>query len=667
MSSNKVDSDDVSRVVKEDVNSFLHRSDATSNRGCMADVDTQLEGDAVKGVNPRYVAYTTEVEDQIVEEIIEQDIHAKQHQLGTGKLNAAVEESASETLARMMHTERGRPTGAGIMLRRTGPVSVPASEPGAFPSGNSSLELDNTLHYMDNHSSPIPRTEHVQQSFIRTVSENLIEAREVSSEQWNLEIPEAAAVDPSLAGNTARHQKGILSAAVAAVAFAVLLCLILGVTLSILLIGQHPSNVTTPFSMGSSIEPSVILSVSPTVAPTLVLATFLANLPQSSLERLEDPFSAQSQAYRWLLNHQNISNLDDWRKRQLFALAVFYYSFGGQHWPEAARRSWLDDTISECNWFSNEFGYFDEDGIYHVLQKHDESHNFGVDICNEQGEFQSIVVDRLDLVVHPLQPSIPPEIGLLSSLVVLACSESTLSVPIDSLLPPELFQLPNLQVLDFSMNGLTGTIPTELGLASNLGVLILYSNELTGTIPIELGELAFLEDLLVEENQLTGSIPRELGRLTSLYFLSAYSNLLSGTIPTELGLQTSLEIAIVDVNILTGPIPSELGLMTNLMRFWAHHNSLSGSIPPEIDSLVANHSMHLLTIANNSLSGTVSDVICAMGNFDVEVDQYETVNGSSSFGVTFDCNSNLCGCTWCPCDPGSRKVSAATDKGESQP
>lgn len=108
---------------------------------------------------------------------------------------------------------------------------------------------------------------------------------------------------------------------------------------------------------GATVNPAVSPSIPPTAAVTAVpitaLDTLLQNLPNSTQENLLDPRTAQSQAYNWLVNHPNISSLEEWRKEQLFALAIFYYAFAGPHWPEYASKSWLDVTKPEflsCRW-----------------------------------------------------------------------------------------------------------------------------------------------------------------------------------------------------------------------------------------------------------------------------------------------------------------------------
>ena len=67
-----------------------------------------------------------------------------------------------------------------------------------------------------------------------------------------------------------------------------------------------------------------------------------------------------------------------------------------------------------------------------------------------------------------------------------------------------------------SPNDLSGPIPPELGRLAKLSVLALGSNGLTGPIPPELGNLASLERLHLFDNDLSGSVPPELSNLDSL-------------------------------------------------------------------------------------------------------------------------------------------------------
>lgn len=106
---------------------------------------------------------------------------------------------------------------------------------------------------------------------------------------------------------------------------------------------------------------------------------------------------------------------------------------------------------------------------------------------------------------------------------------------------------------------ITGIIPPELGNLSQLEILNLGRNTLTGTIPPELGNLTKLEALYLTENNLTGSIPPELGNLASLESLELSSNLLSGSIPLELGNLENLRVLMLHRNYdLSGCVPAEL-------------------------------------------------------------------------------------------------------------
>lgn len=48
---------------------------------------------------------------------------------------------------------------------------------------------------------------------------------------------------------------------------------------------------------------------------------------------------------------------------------------------------------------------------------------------------------------------------------------------------------------------------------------------------------------------------------------------------------------------------------------------------------------------NNNFSGTIPEAICFLGPYHDEA--------ASADGILFDCNDQLCGCCWCPCDTNS--------------
>ena len=135
-------------------------------------------------------------------------------------------------------------------------------------------------------------------------------------------------------------------------------------------------------------------------------------------------------------------------------------------------------------------------------------------------------------------------------------------------IPPELFDLTNLRVLNLSGNEeLTGEIPSQIANLANLTGLVLKDNNLTGEIPPEIGKLTNLRVLYLHGNQLAGAIPPTLGNLLRLRGLDLNGNQLVGEIPAELGNLTALSELSLHNNQLTGEIPEELGNLTNLEVF----------------------------------------------------------------------------------------------------
>ena len=207
-------------------------------------------------------------------------------------------------------------------------------------------------------------------------------------------------------------------------------------------------------------------------------------------------------------------------------------------------------------------------------------------------------LQELYLWGNQLTGEIPAELGSLPSLTILSLSDNQLTGQI----PTELGSLSSLHELNLTRSQLTGPIPTELANLTNLQVLALGGNQLTGKIPAWLGSLANLQELYLWENQLTGEIPAELGNLPSLTILSLSDNQLTGTVPAWLGNLNNLERLRLSQNQLTGPIPSELGSLANLTILTLSANQLTGEIPAELGSLP---SLTILSLSDNQLTGQI--------------------------------------------------------------
>ena len=116
---------------------------------------------------------------------------------------------------------------------------------------------------------------------------------------------------------------------------------------------------------------------------------------------------------------------------------------------------------------------------------------------------------------------IPPEIGDLTQLEVLDLHENVLNADI----PPEIGNLVNLKELNLSSNGIGGPIPPELGKLVQLEKLNLSVNQLGGELPVEIGNLVRLKELDVQMNhRLSGAVHSEILNLSQLEHLYVNDN-----------------------------------------------------------------------------------------------------------------------------------------------
>ena len=157
---------------------------------------------------------------------------------------------------------------------------------------------------------------------------------------------------------------------------------------------------------------------------------------------------------------------------------------------------------------------------------------------------------------------------------------------LSGVIPPELGNLSSLKVLAMDQNDLTGEIPPDLGGLANLERLVLSWNDLTGEIPPQLGNLANLRRLILDGNDLTGPIPPQLGNLTELNVLDLGSNALSGEIPPQLGDLANLRYLYLTANDLSGPVPPTFGGLASLTALELSHNAgLAGAMPAGLKNL----------------------------------------------------------------------------------
>ncbi|CAB9512079.1 expressed unknown protein [Seminavis robusta] len=164
----------------------------------------------------------------------------------------------------------------------------------------------------------------------------------------------------------------------------------------------------------------------------------------------------QEKAQEWLQNHPNYDLLSDWKKNQLLALATFFYAMQGEHWPDTIesdfgivrRDRWLDYTKDECLWYSKQSG-----PAFLTKEDHDSTLNSGLtDLpspCNELGKYTSLSLAGLEmgLGLTGMNPFLPSEIALLSSLSRIDLGDNSIQVPLAKLISPELYEMTGLRSL----------------------------------------------------------------------------------------------------------------------------------------------------------------------------------------------------------------------------
>ncbi|PPS13850.1 hypothetical protein GOBAR_AA06736 [Gossypium barbadense] len=180
------------------------------------------------------------------------------------------------------------------------------------------------------------------------------------------------------------------------------------------------------------------------------------------------------------------------------------------------------------------------------------------------------------------------------------------------ILPPELGNLTDLEVIDLTRNYLNGSLPSSLSQLP-LTSLSLLGNRISGPIPREIGDIPTLEGLVLEDNLFSGSLPSNLGNLDRLSRLLLSSNNFTGTIPESFGKLKNLTDFRIDGSSLSGKIPDFIGNWTKLTRLDMQGTSMEGPIPSTISEL-----KDLTDLRITDLSGRSSAVPNLEGMKDME-------------------------------------------------
>ncbi|XXG61850.1 hypothetical protein AAC387_Pa05g0349 [Persea americana] len=150
---------------------------------------------------------------------------------------------------------------------------------------------------------------------------------------------------------------------------------------------------------------------------------------------------------------------------------------------------------------------------------------------------------------------------------------------LSGLVPEELGQLSNLELLDLSMNGFFGPIPKQIERCTKLHSLKLNGNNLNGSIPFQIGNLENLQMILdLSQNFFTGEIPFQLSKLDKLELLNLSQNMLSSSIPSSFEEMLSLSSIDISYNHLEGHLPNNKAFWQAPLEALVPNKNLCGAV-----------------------------------------------------------------------------------------
>lgn len=168
-----------------------------------------------------------------------------------------------------------------------------------------------------------------------------------------------------------------------------------------------------------------------------------------------------------------------------------------------------------------------------------------------------------------------------------------------------------LEVIDLSLNKLSGSLPPILGTYSKLSTVDLSFNELNGSIPGSLVTSSSLARLNLSGNHFTGPLMLHSSGASELLLMSPFqpleyldvsNNSLEGALPSDIGRMGGLKLLNLARNGFSGELPNEMSKLSYLEFLDLSNNKFTGHIPDKLAS-----SLTVFNVSNNDLSGSVPE------------------------------------------------------------
>ncbi|KAI9092730.1 hypothetical protein K1719_027527 [Acacia pycnantha] len=202
----------------------------------------------------------------------------------------------------------------------------------------------------------------------------------------------------------------------------------------------------------------------------------------------------------------------------------------------------------------------------------------------------------------------------------------------------------SLSALDLGLNDFTYGLPNWLfNLSEDLSYIWLSQCNLRGQLP-DFSNYQRLSSLDLSNNKLKESIPDWIGQLDSLAVLDLSHNSFHGSFPSNLMNSSSLRYLDISFNDLSGTLPKILGENEydgsdyaekgRGSEIFMSFNKFKGQLPR------ISHTVHALDLANNSLSGPLSSLLCHRSETDLYALKYLDLSNNYLTQELPDCWSN---------------------------